>query len=292
LTFDRYGKLLIDACSAFRNADDEIAELTLRIRNCWKKTTLQLGLVRRVWQDLDAEHQAIQMELLTSLNAKLLNSATKISSCLDLQYKESPEKAPNPIPKPTFGKRFKYAVLKGCLNKAITEMELWQKLFDPTWFLLARTTAPHVDEEIQCSSRKNSSRETLLSIRDVLKACPQQSATIFLPADGLELARTTSISFSTVKLVQRVGSSSWLLVDAVASDVLQSLSQRKQIVRDLATRLSRADPSKLALLTAVGAIDKRDKKEFEIVFKTPAGMSNPTNKVISSRFQSLPLGSI
>lgn len=215
------------------------------------------------------------MELLTNLDAKLLHSASKIGSCLHLQPQEVPEKTVHLNPKTVVAKKFRYAVLKGCLNKAITEMELWQKLFDPTWFLLARTTARHIEEELLQETQDDKSKDILLGIREILKVRPQHATSIFLPVDGLDQARVQAVPFSSVKLVQRVGSGSWLLVDAIAVDPQQSISQRKQIVRDLATRLSRADPVKLGLLTSVGAIDKRDTDEFEIVFKIPPSMSDP-----------------
>jgi hypothetical protein len=59
LTSFRYGKILIDTCSAFKNAEHELSERVLRIESCWRRTSLQLDFLGQVWDDLDQEHQDI-----------------------------------------------------------------------------------------------------------------------------------------------------------------------------------------------------------------------------------------
>ena len=43
-------------------------------------------------------------------------------------------------------KRLKYAVIaKSSLNEIINDLQLWQKMFDPSWYLLCRIAVQQID---------------------------------------------------------------------------------------------------------------------------------------------------
>jgi hypothetical protein len=121
LTSFRYGKILIDTCSTFKNADRELSERVLRIESCWKRTSLQLDFLGQVWDDLDKEHQDIQNEILAILNTKLANSNSKVDSFLKKRLRTSNTTETTPS-KVGMIRRFKYALLK----------DTWTTLL-PTW---------------------------------------------------------------------------------------------------------------------------------------------------------------
>jgi hypothetical protein len=171
-------------------------------------------------------------------------------------------------------RRFKYALLKEYLEKAITDMESWQKVFDPSWFLLMRVSGQHVDNKLSGPTRENKVMKTASGIRDSLKKTPQQTISVFLPIDGLDSATFLDIPFSTALLVQRVHSKNWLILDSVSCDFLQDIDQRRKAIRNLATKLTRADPSKFALLKCAGVVAEKGLDKFQLVFKTPENMSN------------------
>lgn len=78
----RHGNTLVHICASVKGAESEIAERVLCIENHWKRTSLQLDILRRVWQSLDEEHQAIQKQILNVLIGKLTVAVPKIDSLI------------------------------------------------------------------------------------------------------------------------------------------------------------------------------------------------------------------
>ncbi|KAL9084941.1 MAG: hypothetical protein Q9165_007807 [Trypethelium subeluteriae] len=271
----RYGKILVETCRAFKHAEKEICERALHIESCWKRTSLQLDFLGRVWNELDQEHQSIQSEILTVLNEKVRAADQKLNSYLR-EHQPSTNVISDLAESPTVKvKRFKYAALKESLDKTIRDMESWQKMFDPSWFLIMRVASEHVDNVLDRSHQDNSMMMILASsVRDSLREDPQKPVSIFLPENGLETAKFIDIPFSSAKLAQRAHSTKWLLVDPIPCDSLLDFNQRKKAIRDLARKLMTTDPSTFALLKCVGAVPKAS-HEFLLVFRTPHNVSHP-----------------
>lgn len=101
------------------------------------------------------EHQDIQNEILTVLNSKLTAANSKINSFLKERSATSDADSEIIPPKVVIIKRFKYVSLKEYLDKTIADMESWQRLFDPSWFLIMRVARQHVDKELDCTTREN-----------------------------------------------------------------------------------------------------------------------------------------
>jgi hypothetical protein len=235
---------------------------------------LQLEFLGHVWDDLDKEHQDIQKEILTILNTKIATSISKIDSVTQQPLRTS-NVTEKTLPQGSRIKRLKYALfLKEYLDKAIVDMESWRKLFDPSWYLIMRVSGQHVDKELSRPIKEDKSMKSASGIRDLLKENPQQTISVFLPENGLDSATFLDMPFSSAKLVQRAHSKSWLILDSVSCDFLQNIDQRKKAVRDLATKLTRADPSKFALLKCAGVVAEKGLDNFQLVFNTPEHMSN------------------
>jgi hypothetical protein len=80
--------------------------------------------------------------------------------------------------------------------------------------------------------------------------------------------------------MQRPASSKWLILDSVACDPGANISVLRKDVRDLARKLSRADPLTFGLFNCRGVVQVTDaaKKRvisFNFVFRVPEGMENP-----------------
>jgi hypothetical protein len=76
-------------------------------------------------------------------------------------------------------RRFKYALLKEYLYKAVTKMESWQKVIDPSWFLIMMVSGQHVDNKLSGPTRENKALKTASGIHDSLKENPQQTICVF-----------------------------------------------------------------------------------------------------------------
>ncbi|PVH91450.1 hypothetical protein DM02DRAFT_545786 [Periconia macrospinosa] len=166
--------------------------------------------------------------------------------------------------------RANYAVRKNNLDKAIGEVEEWQRLsFDPLWFETMKAQKQQFDTMLKHSASGSSSAgekmmRATLSVQDPLRDLG--TSNVFLPAQKLESAKMTEIPYSSVKLVQV--DHKWRLMD-----VVPNLSS--ETVRELAVRLKKADPATFGLLTCLGAVDHTPHDRYRIIFRMPDKMSAP-----------------
>lgn len=178
-------------------------------------------------------------------------------------------------------KRLKYALVKDCLDAAINDFEAWQKMFDPSWFLIMKVGSPLIDQELSKDDRTEvASLCTARELRDSLKEEPQIKTSVFLPKDDLKSAKRHDIPFSKAQIMQRTGSSKWFILDSVACDPEANISVLKKDVRDLARKLSRADPVTFGLFNCRGVVQvtdaaKKNVTSFDFVFRVQEGMENP-----------------
>jgi hypothetical protein len=238
---------------------------------------MQLDFLQQVWKTLDEEHQSIQNQILRVLVSKLEMAISQIER---VQRKEKDKNVAdgNNVVKV---KRLKYALVKDCLDAAINDFEAWQKMFDPSWFLIMKVGSPLIDQELSKDDRTEvASLCTARELRDSLKEEPQIKTSVFLPKDDLKSAKRHDIPFSKAQIMQRTGSSKWFILDSVACDPEANISVLKKDVRDLARKLSRADPVTFGLFNCRGVVQVTDaaKKKvtsFDFVFRVQEGMENP-----------------
>jgi hypothetical protein len=236
---------------------------------------MQLDFLRNICETLDEEHQNIQSQVLRVLVSKL---ETAISQIERVQRKKKGKDNVAGI------KRWKYVLVKEYLDKAIQDLEAWQKTFDPSWFLIMKVGSQLIDQELSKEDRtKDPSIYTAKELRDSLKEEPQIKTSIFLPEDGLASAKRQIIPSSTAQTVQRSPSSKQLILDPVPCDPQADISILTKDIRDLARKLSRADPLTFGLLNCRGVVKVTDptdpaKKKissFNFVFNIPWGLENP-----------------
>ena len=67
----RYGKTLVETCAIFKSAEAKINERVLGVQSHFKRTSLQLPIIKQIWQGLDEEHQTFQTQILQMLSSKL-----------------------------------------------------------------------------------------------------------------------------------------------------------------------------------------------------------------------------
>ncbi|KAI9649892.1 hypothetical protein NHQ30_002476 [Ciborinia camelliae] len=271
-----YGKKLIDICTSFKNAETEIDERVLYVKTYWKRTSIQLNFLKQIWKMLDEEHQNIQDQILQMLVRKLETATSKLEKLL--------KKAPlDPIQPANYQwakvKRFKYIFVKKHLDEIIQEFVSWQKLFDPTWFLILRVSNPLIDQELD---RDRPAVSLLPGVRNFRRAAggkPLQNKSVFLPEAGLNYSTLRNISFSSAKVAQRNDSGKWVLIDSVPCDPEGDVNLQTQDVRELARKLSCTAQLDLGILQCRGVIrvikpGSRKPTSFEFIFPIPEGLSD------------------
>jgi hypothetical protein len=238
---------------------------------------MQLDFLLQIWKTLDEEHQNIQNQILQVLGSKLERAIAQIER---VRRKKSDKDIENGDVGVRI-KRWKYVLIKECMDKAIQDLEAWQRMFDPSWFLIMKVASPLIDQELAKNDRTEvASMRTAKKLRESLKEESPVKTPIFLPEDGLSSAKRHAIPFSTAQIVQRTASNKWLIVDSVSCDPEANSSVLTKDVRDLATKLSQADALTFGLLSCRGVvkvIDPATKKvtSFNFVFKIPEKLENP-----------------
>ncbi|KAH8671813.1 hypothetical protein BGZ60DRAFT_405976 [Tricladium varicosporioides] len=287
----KYGKLLIDSCSSFDNAENEIKERVLCVKSHWKRTSIQIDFIQQIWDTLDEDHQNIQSQILQVLISKLTVAITK----LDKLAKKPSEKRTDGAQKVEV-KRWKYVLVKQCLDETIKNLESWQKMFDPSWFLIMKVSNSLIDQELARNGSAVSTFPGALDIRDAVTEHSTQKKSIFLPAEGIDLQAAYKIPFATAKIAKRVGSAKWLLVDSVMCDPEANSDSQTRDVRELARKLSCSDPIAFGILQCRGVVrivevGSRRPSSFEFIFRIPEQLDEtPTSLracLLSQRLHSL-----
>ena len=268
----RHGNDLVRICASARDAESQIAERVLCIESLWKRTTLQLDFLRSVWDDLDKEYRTIQSQIIHVLIGKLTVAVSKIESLIV----RGPLSTSWIKPQQVHGvKRFKYALVKESLDRVIEDFETWQKMFDPSWFLILKSSSPGIDRELK---RQNDvSTSSLLTftqtLRNTLQGTGNHERSVFLADDGLRSAHVFNIPFSSSKVAQRAGSSKLLILDSIPCPDHGNVQRLASDIRELARKLAHADPIHFGLLQCSGVI--RETTSFTLVLRTVEGLPLP-----------------
>lgn len=274
LTQSRYGKILVETCATFKGAEAEINERVLCVESHWKRTIIQLDFMKRIWKDLDEEHQAIQSQILQVL----INKLSTIISKLDRLSKMTVDNRTTER-RLTDVKKWKYVLIKERLDESIEDLGSWQKMFDPSWFLILKVSSLFIDQELSRHGSAVSSFTSAHSLRDALREQPLREISVFLPKDGLETARMREIPLTSAKCMQRTGSEKWFLVDRIPCDPEADIGLMTRDVRELARKLISVDPLTFGILQCRGVVrvmdpNSRRPSSFDFIFRIPSELSN------------------
>lgn len=261
--------------ASFKAAETRLAEHIIRLESVWFRTTSQLQVLKSVWRSLDPTHQKIQNQIVEILAGKLKVAVSKIAA----NIKKEPNAASET---PGKVRRWKYTLLKEGLEKSLEEIETWQKIFDPSWFFIMQTATSVIDDELSAAGKVSTSAAitSASSLRVALRPDAGDKAKIFLPLDGLDLAQSIDIAFSSLTLAQRKGSSKWLILEKAIPPSNSNPTLFVKEVRDIARKLSHANPLTFGLLNCPGVIRSFEPgaahpSSFTFVFRVPDGFSNP-----------------
>ena len=230
---------------------------------------MQLEVIKRVWEGLDEEHQRIQTETLQVLNSKLsiiISKLQKVSK--NRPYNEEREGQNGKV------KRWNYIRIKQSLDESIENLASWQRMFDPSWYLMLKVSGAIIDQELSRNASMVSAFSSTNKLRDALKEQPLQSVHIFLPKDELEMARMRKISFTSVQCMQKASSDKWFVIDRILCDPTVDISTVTRDVRELARKLKYLDSLTFGILQCRGVVrviepSSKRPSSFDFVFQIP-----------------------
>ncbi|KAI8628208.1 hypothetical protein F5Y19DRAFT_145087 [Xylariaceae sp. FL1651] len=279
----QYGKRLVEAYQAFKEANDNVKTKILIVEEIWSRTAIQIEFVKRVASTLEYEHCRIHIEVFEMLKGKLMMAITKIESVVK---KSKPEKTPK-----IWIKRWKYLLIRETLEHTISELQQWQRIFDPTWFLILRIGNKLIDSELSNTSlstivpRSSSSSSTLLAaqkLRGILTSQSSVDTHIFLPEDGLDWTSGSLIKYSTTRTIQRTGSQKRFIFDSIICDASIDVPCARADAETLAKKLKQVDPGTFSLLSCHGLIKRKNRgtghlASIEVIFRLPTQQAQPTS---------------
>lgn len=172
---------------------------------------------------------------------------TAATSKLDKLSKKSSENGGTNV------NRLRCLLVKKGLDEIIEDLDSWQKMFDPSWFLILKASHPFIDKQLN-GNDPGTSVSNLRKVRHVLKEVPLQKVSDFLPNDGLDYETQRNIPYTSAHYMRRIRSEKWVIVDPMFTDAETDQRLVTKDVRDLATRLSCAEASTFAILQCRDAI--------------------------------------
>lgn len=267
----RYGKALVSKYRSFKTAEHGIEEQTVAIEATWLKISQQLAFLKRIWKTLPEDYQDLQGRILGILERKLQHAVgqlSKVEKRLDHSIGAFDKR-----------KAAKYALLlKENLQDAVSDLQGWQKEFDPTWFLVLRTPDEAIDNEL-AKGPGTERLSTARHVRGALKTGSPQGRSVFLPADDLGSAIESTVPYSTSKIMEipRVGP---FIIDSADCASRNDAADFGKAVRDLALRLQKVDAREFHLLKCHGVVRTKDLNmqkllSYDFVFHIPQGFQRP-----------------
>ncbi|WQF89451.1 Putative protein kinase [Colletotrichum destructivum] len=289
----KYGKALTIVYRDIKGAEEGVRSKLLLVEAIWSKTATQVNFLKRVASVLEEEHCRIHLEILQVLQGKLNISISKIESVVKGGSSGSEVK------------RWKYARLREAIDDSISELQQWQSIFDPTWYLILRMGNRFIDDELskqsdelavetfslQTSSTSSSGNSALASAQDLrhtLKGDGGSAMHISLPENGLEWETAREVEYSTTVLVKRQGSDKVFAVDTISCRAEYDILRVRTDAEGLAKKLKRDDIGIFGLLSCKGVVKRKDADtrrlaSLSLVFQLPSTFHNTAATPVSLR---------
>ncbi|GAB1317119.1 Het-s domain-containingprotein [Madurella fahalii] len=267
----KYGTRLVGAYQTVKHADESVGARVLVVEAIWSRTTTQIEFVKRIAKSLEPEHCRIHLEVFEMLQIRLARAVTKIESVL---VKGDSGFTVNKV---------KYLLQRDAIDHVISELEQWQRIFDPTWYLILRMGDKAVDTELSSLPTIVSSEALVPSslapaqkFRETLLGDPEAVVHISLREDGLNWKEGVEIAYSTCRIIPRADLKKrrTYVVNTIICTPDLDIARTRADAEALAKKLSQVDPSAFGLLSCNGLIKRKDRNtrqlsSLNLVFHMP-----------------------
>lgn len=273
----------------FRSADEQVKEKLLIVQAIWNRTEVQIEFVKQVASSLETGHCGIHFEVFEKLRSKLLLADAKLDSMI--KNRSSLEI-----------KRWKFPFIRDAIDEIIMQLEQWQRIFDPTWYLILCIRDELIDKKLSLSPSPSSPnrpdlQNTELSSSSFLfpaqmfrqsldikkKNSPHSRIHVTLSESGLDWESEILLEYSDIRLIPRTTSKLRMFaVDTITCDQLDDLFRVRTDAESLARRLSQLDSGVSGLLPCSGFVKKKDPysqklASLHLIFGLQTGRPSPTS---------------
>ncbi|KAI1816166.1 hypothetical protein GGS20DRAFT_539798 [Poronia punctata] len=273
----KYGAELRKICSAINSAESELSERTLRLdHNCYK-CIAHLEFLKKVHHVLDEGHRQLQERMTSMLVEKLTFAKALLRGIVSHRFDRNKSGTTVVF----IPKVLKYAFRKEKLDQAIEALETWQRLSDPTWFLMFKTKHEEFKKVLNIDSPVFSlpiqSKASIATIRASLAETKNETRSLSLPANAMHKMDIKEIPLSCCT----VANNGKYILETIRLQHAGYYESTKKNVRNLAERLQHSEPQRFSLLPCKGFVSERENRQtdtlptFTMVLKTPPNLTNP-----------------
>lgn len=281
----RHGQKLMKAYQDFKSADEKINEKILQVQSIWARTEIQIEFMKQVAGALKREHCRIHLQVFDILMSKLSKAATKIEAVIKEDYSI---------------KRWKFPFVRDAIEEAISDLDQWQRIFDPTWYLILLIGDEVIDNKLSIppsispiNTIDSSQTEKLNGDSPLVPAQrfrgslgverekeSRSKISINLSETGLDWDNAARVKYSTIHLIPRAASKKKFAVDTIICDGTLDITRARADAESLAKKLAQLDRRTSGLLNCFGFIKRKDPEgrklaSLHLVFSLPAETSEP-----------------
>lgn len=237
----------------------QVSERVLRLDNGWVKFTHQLNFLQRIQHVMEDEHRDVCEQTLRVLLGKLETVTEMLRGLLKLEMSDEAHAVSNPA----FDVRVRktrFAFKKESLDRAIEELEVWQRTADQSWFLLMRIADAQIDDALKANAPTAYEPSTAVAVPSALRVRPGLSGGARKPGltcslDELSKMTRYPIAFCPAEIAERTystGETASYVLSHIPCKPFAKYDVIKQNARDLAQRLQHDDPHMFGLLACKG----------------------------------------
>lgn len=252
---------------------------------------VQVEFVQRVARTMNSDHCRVHFEVLEMFQTKLLLTIKRLEPLIKEDDSSKPDR--NKV------KRWKYVLLHESLDKTISELEQWQRIFDPTWYLIILMADMAIDSELlqerqehgsfssttrhgQANSSSSSMLTTAQKLRNMVRNNSIPNIHVTLSPDGLNWESMQRIPYSTTQLICRMASNKLYLIESICCDSNLDIPRARADAESLARKLKQIEPNIFGLLSCQGLVKRKTQPEgslssIDLVFRLPGERSSPVS---------------
>lgn len=254
----RWGHAFVRACNDYRNANDKLEELFVRVQACWWRIANQLEVTKTLESTMADDYKDLQQRMLFVLSTKLENAIQKLSEC-------------DKHPIFNMSKRLKFVRLRDALEESITELESWQRRSEPSWFSLIKYAPTQFGTLVDVVGTTIESSPVARKFRRAFVDPARSPQSSFISKSEFRRCGENPVSHSMACIATRPGGRKAYIVDTATEGAVA-----EDDARAFAWRLRDSDPFTFGILKCKGAVNlsTRTRSAFRFVFYIPEGYTN------------------
>ncbi|CAJ0547466.1 Ff.00g042200.m01.CDS01 [Fusarium sp. VM40] len=252
----KVGQFLVQAYKDYNQADSKVNELSVRIQICWSRIVSQLEIIKKLESGMTEEQRDLQSRFLRILQSKL-DAAMVVISKPDGHADSKRTKA------------LHFLNLRESLESTVSELESWQRRFEPSWFEVIKTGPSAIDGVLHdaARSRAHDVDQPAREARRFRRAF-NESQSVMLGEKSLDTLKRASIPFCKAEVAVEEKEGKHYIIDTISQDIV-----KLKHARELAIRLRDSNPFTFGTLKYKGIVRKQEQSSLIIVFRVPDGYS-------------------